>query len=103
MNTLNLAERLEGVFRRINDLNEREAAQHGGQHKWTMLSHFNHLVEEVGEMAKCNRGRNDATMMEEAVDASICALAVAIIEERGDMTPVLDMFDTKLDKWESSI
>jgi hypothetical protein len=96
----------------INSLTEREIEETNrvfsspdisAARFWVGRRYFNHAVEEVGEMAKCLRGRNDVTMMEEAVDATICTLAIALLEADGDREAVIDMLELKLDKWKNNM
>jgi hypothetical protein len=71
-----------------------------GSKSAVMWNNFRHLVEETGEMAQCLRGTNDEPMANEAMDAAICALACALLETDGDIEPLCDIMDAKLDKWE---
>ncbi len=96
------ANRLVTALRRIHSLNQQETSMAG--HKNAVLgNNFRHLVEETGEMARCLRGTNDEPMVNEAVDAAICALACALLETDGDIEPLLDVMDAKLDKWQQNL
>ncbi len=94
-----VAQRLVAALRRIHRLNQEEVKLSFCCKGVVLGNNFRHLVEEVGEMARCLRGTNDEPMVNEAVDAAICALACALLETDGDVEPLLDVMDMKLDKW----
>lgn len=106
-----VANRLAAVVGRIHELNEleingeievgiweRQACKHN-----LLWNTFRHLIEEVGEVASAIRGKNDEPLENEAVDVAICALALAILQTDGEIEVLLDIFDKKLDKWESNL
>ena len=86
---------------RIVELNSKQCTQYPPLN--VIGQHFVHAAEELGEMAKCFRDRNDATLEEESIDLAICALAVALLENGGDMTSLHDIMSRKLDKWENNL
>jgi len=92
-------QRLVAALRRIHLFNQEETRMVGSTNA-VLWNNFRHLVEETGEMAKCLRGTNDEPMVNEAMDAAICALACALIQTGGEITPLLDIMDMKLDKWQ---
>ena len=93
--------RLGFIFEKIVSLNKKQI---GDRDKQVVIGkHFCHVVEEVGEMACCLRGKNDEPLMNEAVDTAICALAIALTESDGDLRPILDIFNIKLDKWNDNL
>jgi len=105
-----VADRLIAVLNKINWLNRKETRALLHKHnikeenalKWLCIQHFNRLVEKVGEIARCNRGVNNVPIMEEAVEAAVCSLALALLVEDGDVESVVDMFEHKLNKWQNN-
>jgi NTP pyrophosphatase (non-canonical NTP hydrolase) len=95
--------RLWQIFERIYALNLEEVELRFGREDETINNHFRHTVEEVGEMARCIRGVNDAPLCEEAVDTAVCALAIAMLETGGSVHEVAELFERKLDKWQANL
>lgn len=95
-----VGKRLAAVVTRIHEHNNVEVARANNNKNTVLWNNFRHLVEETGEVATCLRGTNDEPIENEAVDAAICGLAIALLETNGDITPLLDVMDAKMDKWE---
>lgn len=98
-----VAQRMVAALRRIHLFNQEEIKLAYGHKNTVLWNNFRHLIEEAGEMAKCLRGTNDEPMKNEAIDAAICALACALLETDGDIEPLLDVMDMKLDKWQGKL
>ncbi|GAG11039.1 unnamed protein product [marine sediment metagenome] len=92
---------------RIIDLNKEQVAMCdsdcGQYEEVVMRQHWDHLIEEIGEMAQCRRGKNDEPLSSEAVDAAICALAIAFLCNGGDMKALCLKMDEKLSKWQCNL
>jgi NTP pyrophosphatase (non-canonical NTP hydrolase) len=98
----NLAKKLKAIMRKIDKLNMAEIRRHDDANV-VLNHHFRHMVEEVGEVAHCLRGKNDEPLENEAVDTAICALAIALLPTGGEIEPLLQIFDVKLKKWEKRL
>jgi len=66
-------------------------------------THFRHLVEETGEIARCFRGRGDEPLDVEAIDAANCALGLCLLYNNADFDRLCQKMDEKLDKWQRNI
>jgi len=95
------------LMERIVDLNKQQVDacdSDCGQYEDVVLrQHWDHLIEEIGEMARCRRGKNEEPLGCEAVDAAICALAIALVCSHGDITTMALRMDEKLSKWQRNL
>ena len=98
-----ISERFIHQLQRIVLLNHCELKMRHDDHNAVVWNHFRHTVEEVGEMACALRGRNDEPLANEAVDTAICALAVALLENGGEVEAITEVMEQKLDKWQRRV
>jgi len=94
-------QRISDALIKILDLNDAEVYQQSPDA--VLRQHWNHLIEEVGEIALCFRGRNDEPISNEAVDVAICALAIALLCNDGNVGELCDVLELKLEKWKNNL
>jgi NTP pyrophosphatase (non-canonical NTP hydrolase) len=99
---MSVSKDLKRVFKRLNELNEREL-ELWDYPTFVTNEYFVHMMEEAGEVAQCLRGKNDEPLENECVDTAICALAIAMLCTDGNTEHVVSVFNKKLDKWEKRL
>ena len=81
-------------FHYLNELGLEKDSMYEVIHQY-----FEHAVEELGEVARCLRGKNDEPIQNEAIDVALTVLGLAELtaDSREELFCVMER---KLDKWQ---